>query len=141
MLDIDQFKKVNDTYGHLVGDQVLQAIAKRIEKNLRKPDFSGRYGGEEFVVLLPETGVVAAQQAAERIRITIAKKPIATTKGAVPVTISLGVASTQVNLDMQVEQILDMADQALFAAKKSGRNRVAVWRESGIHEVLPLSIE
>jgi diguanylate cyclase (GGDEF)-like protein/PAS domain S-box-containing protein len=140
MLDIDRFKRVNDTYGHLVGDHVLQAITKRIQKNLRKPDINGRYGGEEFVILLPETGILSAQQAAERIRVTIADRPVATSKGLIPVTISLGVASVQGTEIREVERLLDMADQALYAAKEAGRNRVGVWRMSGMHEILPLNI-
>ncbi len=140
MLDIDNFKEVNDQYGHLVGDQILQAIAKRINNNLRTPDVGGRYGGEEFVILLPETGILAAQQAAERIRITVTDMPIATTKGPVAVSISLGVAGIQGVRTLKIEKLLDMADQALYAAKGAGRNRVAVWRESGIHEILPIVI-
>ncbi len=140
MLDIDNFKDVNDQHGHLVGDQVLQAIAKRIANNLRTPDLGGRYGGEEFVILLPETGILAAQQAAERIRLTVADMPIATTKGPVTVSISLGVAGIQGLRTLKIEKLLDMADQALYAAKGAGRNRVAVWRDSGIHEILPMVI-
>jgi diguanylate cyclase (GGDEF)-like protein len=139
MLDIDWFKQINDTHGHLVGDQVLQAIARRIEKNLRKPDIGGRYGGEEFIILLPETGIIAAQQAAERIRVTVSNQPIATTKGVIPVTISLGVSGIQGGHGLIAEKLMDMADQAMYAAKRAGRDRVAVWREGGIHEILPLS--
>lgn len=140
MLDIDRFKLVNDTYGHLMGDHVLQAIARRIEKSLRKPDIYARLGGEEFVILLPETGALSAQQAAERIRLTIADQPIATAKGPILITISLGVASIHGEQISEVEKLLDMADQALYAAKSAGRNRVGVWRVSGIHEILSISV-
>lgn len=127
MIDIDHFKSVNDTYGHSVGDEVLCAISKRILEGLRQSDIAGRYGGEEFALVLPETDIAsAAETVAERLRDTIASRPIDTTEGPLHVTISVGVAG----VDMPHENLLDAltrADTGLYAAKHAGRNRVIPW--------------
>lgn len=123
MLDIDRFKRVNDTYGHTVGDQILQGVAKSCRQELRKVDVVGRYGGDEFVILLPENDLAAARQVAERLRKSIAQRQLTTAKGSATVTASLGVATVDCE-ETTLEQLLSRADQALYAAKKGGRDRV-----------------
>jgi diguanylate cyclase (GGDEF)-like protein len=123
MLDIDEFKRVNDTYGHAIGDQVLQGVAECCRQELRGVDVLGRYGGDEFAAVLPETGLPAACQVAERLRKSIAQRPLDTKAGQVTVTVSLGVAVLD-DEHLAPETLLDHADQALYVAKQSGRNRV-----------------
>lgn len=121
MLDIDFFKHVNDTYGHDVGDKVLVAISSSILQTLRNIDIVGRWGGEEFVMLLPTANLTIATQIANNIRTTIEKKKIDVTEG---VTVSLGV--TQIQKDDTLQRALKRADNALYIAKESGRNCVKV---------------
>ena len=126
MMDIDHFKRVNDTYGHAIGDQVLQGWARVIKSSLRQVDILARYGGEEFVILLPETPIDEALRTAERLRISASDATLPTRVGNMSVTISLGV----VNLDdscRNLEELLDRSDQALYASKRTGRNRVSRW--------------
>ena len=123
MLDIDEFKRVNDTYGHAIGDQVLQGVAECCRQELRGVDVLGRYGGDEFAAVLPETGLPAACQVAERLRGSIAQRALDTKAGQVTVTVSLGVAVLD-DEHLAPETLLDHADQALYVAKQSGRNRV-----------------
>ncbi len=123
MMDIDHFKQVNDTRGHAIGDQVLQQIAEYCRQELRETDVVGRYGGDEFVILLPESDPVAAAQVAERLRWCIGGKPLNTTTGPVAVTISLGIAALD-DENRTLEALLSCADQALYDAKQGGRNRV-----------------
>ncbi|MBC8492163.1 MAG: diguanylate cyclase [Chloroflexi bacterium] len=125
MLDVDHFKQVNDTYGHAAGDQVLRAVAERCGDNIRDIDILGRYGGEEFAIILPATDLTVAQIAAERLRRCIADVPVPTDKGDLTVTISLGVASSAQD-DEDVAALLNRADAAMYAAKQAGRNRVVV---------------
>ncbi len=123
MLDVDHFKHVNDTYGHAVGDMVLQQVARIIAQSVRTMDGVGRVGGEEFAVLLPETGSAAAMGVLERIRQAVAVHEMVTEHGQrVQVTVSAGVAVWQGEEDG--ESILRRADAALYAAKSAGRNRV-----------------
>jgi diguanylate cyclase (GGDEF)-like protein len=123
MLDIDHFKRVNDTYGHAAGDQVLAEVAQRLRTSARHTDLIGRYGGEEFVLLLPETELPGAELLAERLRRAIAGAPMATSGGPLSISASLGVAATQPNV-RDAAALIDQADQALYAAKQAGRNRV-----------------
>lgn len=123
MLDIDHFKQVNDTYGHAIGDQVLQVVAEGCRQATRVVDVLGRYGGEEFVIILPETDLVATCKVAERLRQIIAEKTIDTEVGPVIVTASLGVSIIDDECS-KLETLLAGADQALYVAKRSGRNRV-----------------
>jgi diguanylate cyclase (GGDEF)-like protein len=125
MLDIDHFKKVNDTYGHQAGDQILQGFAGRCLKAVREGDMVGRYGGEEIVILLPETDRDLAVRVAERLGAAVAEKPFQTTQGEVTVTVSIGVAAQDENTP-HFEALIARADQALYIAKHKGRNRVAV---------------
>ncbi|MGQ9927242.1 MAG: diguanylate cyclase [Chloroflexaceae bacterium] len=127
MIDVDHFKQFNDTYGHLVGDQALRAVSARLRDNLRENDVIGRFGGEEFIVLLPETGNEQALQVAERLRGAINAQPIATDEGEVGVSVSIGVAScTFTRQPLSVEQLLKRADDALYVAKRRGRNQIQV---------------
>ncbi len=130
MLDIDFFKKVNDVYGHLIGDQVLQQIANCCRSVLRTSDIIGRFGGEEFVILLPETSIKLAKNIANRIRLLVLDKPIVTDRGNVSVTVSLGISSMEGDCDSRLEWVIDQADQALLKAKDLGRNRVVIWKEN-----------
>lgn len=124
MLDIDYFKRINDTLGHTVGDQVLQRVAECCRQQLRKVDVLGRYGGDEFVMLLPESDLTATCQAAERLRTGIAQVTLNSTKGTVKLTASLGVAATNPG-NLTLETLFIRADQALLVAKQNGRNRVS----------------
>ena len=125
MLDIDHFKKVNDTYGHAVGDEVLRVVAQRCKQQTREFDILGRYGGEEFAIILPQTSLSAATQVAERLRQSVAKHPIVIKDGHITVTISLGVAQAN-KATPTLDSLLDEADKALFLAKEAGRNRVQI---------------
>jgi two-component system cell cycle response regulator len=133
LFDIDHFKRINDTWGHLAGDEVLCEIAKRTLHHVRSFDLVARYGGEEFVVLMPETNLPLALVVAERLRLSIAEtlfKASGVVEG-IPVTISIGVATTLEQGDSPTE-LMRRADEALYFAKNNGRNRVASWP---IHEV------
>lgn len=125
MLDIDYFKQANDTYGHTVGDQVLQAVAARCQKSLRDIDLLGRYGGDEFVVLLPESDLNGARSTGERLRRCVAEIPVDTDRGPLNVTISLGAAAL-IDDYPHIAALLNEADAALYRAKNAGRNRVEV---------------
>ncbi|HTP05751.1 MAG TPA: diguanylate cyclase [Nitrospirota bacterium] len=119
LADIDQFKSVNDTHGHLAGDEVLKEISHRIRNTIRAYDILGRYGGEEFLILLPDTGLEDAKNLAERIRVHVKDTPVISGK----ITISLGVTAMQAQ-DQTVDDIIKRADDRLYRAKKSGRDRV-----------------
>lgn len=125
MLDIDHFKSINDTHGHAVGDAVLQGMVKRSLESLRQSDFMGRLGGEEFGVVLPETGLDAAEDVAERLRQHLAERSIVAERLAVPCTVSIGLAHLS-SQDGTIDDLLHRADQALYRAKSGGRNRVEV---------------
>lgn len=126
MIDIDNFKKTNDVHGHFVGDHVLCAVAEEIQKTLRQTDLIGRYGGEEFVGLLPSTSIEAAQIIAERLLKAIENRMIKVNETEVSVTVSIGIchiADANGSLDM----LLTQADQAMYYAKATGKNRVSQW--------------
>lgn len=125
MLDLDHFKHINDTYGHQAGDDVLRDAAKRVGQLVREYDFVGRYGGEEFMVVLPDTPADEAAQIAERIRRAVADSPIATREGGdVHATVSVGVATLGDGFAGQLKDVVEAADGALYVAKREGRNRV-----------------
>jgi diguanylate cyclase (GGDEF)-like protein len=124
MLDIDGFKRVNDTYGHAVGDQVLRHLAERCRRAVRDIDIVGRYGGEEFAIVLPETDLKTALEIAERVRTTIGDQPFDTDVGPLPIRISVGLALLGEGPGQSVEQLLDQADTAMYLAKKSGGDAV-----------------
>ena len=124
MTDIDYFKKVNDTHGHQAGDAVLIDVSRRIKASLRELDIVGRYGGEEFMLILHETPLDVAIRIAERIRLKIADHPINLTDLILHITMSFGVAKARE--EDTVETLVKRADDALYAAKHGGRNRVVV---------------
>lgn len=124
MIDIDHFKSINDSHGHSVGDQVISTIAGRLANGLRKSDIAGRYGGEEFAMILPETDVANATSiVAERLRVAVADTPVETAVGPLKVTISVGVAAVLKSGETLLDA-LTRADNGLYAAKRAGRNRV-----------------
>jgi len=134
--DVDHFKELNDTYGHLAGDLALKVIAAASENVVRKIDILARYGGEEFVCMLPETDLLAAQMAAERVRQAIEASPLEYHGKRLEITASFGVGSLA-QLGPQeaphediLQQIISHADDALYQAKASGRNRVCISRPS-----------
>ena len=130
-VDGDHFKHVNDTYGHVIGDVVLAELGQRLREALRAGDEVGRFGGEEFVVLLPETDCEEAVQIAERLRNAVAAMPLACAQveGGIPTTISLGIA-TYPNHAEAITALLDQADQAMYHAKQAGRNQAYTANEA-----------
>jgi diguanylate cyclase (GGDEF)-like protein len=128
-IDIDRFKPINDTYGHNSGDAVLRQVAAIIADNLRPSDMFGRYGGEEFMLILPETMPDEAVEVAERLRDMVAQTPLLIARQqSTNVTISLGIAGGR-GSELQVDALVDQADAAMYAAKSLGRNRTYVYRE------------
>jgi len=123
MFDIDHFKKINDTYGHLVGDEVLKDLAKLVKQSIRKTEMVGRWGGEEFILILTETDQNAAFAVAEKIRHTIANSNFNGLKETL--TCSFGI--TEFNPNTSLEEMVEQADKALYQAKNSGRNQVIVF--------------
>ena len=125
MLDLDNFKQVNDTHGHGAGDDVLREFALRLQRNIRGVDLACRYGGEEFVVLMPDTDIAISGAVAERVRAAVADRSFEIdTGGALDVTVSAGIAAIE-NTDMNPEALLRRADIALYKSKNDGRNRVS----------------
>jgi len=125
--DIDLFKRVNDDYGHLSGDKVLQIMAKEIQNRVRKTDFVARYGGEEFVIILPETTLEIAQGVIEKTREMICRLPFHFRDENIQISMSFGLAMFDEGLDQS--GLFERADEALYIAKEKGRNRVEVWQE------------
>jgi diguanylate cyclase (GGDEF)-like protein len=124
MVDIDDFKQVNDRHGHDCGDVVLQKVAGHLAQNLRNVDFVARTGGEEFVVILPETDLEGALQVASRLRLAVKENPIEAAPGLLSVTVSVGVSSGVITDPASHQQMVVDADQALYVAKRSGKDRV-----------------
>jgi diguanylate cyclase len=126
MCDVDNFKLINDTYGHLAGDKVLQSLAQMMIRNVREMDCICRYGGEEFLLLLPQTKLAGARIVLEKIRALVEQTHIEIEPGCtVAVTVSIGVADWEAGQGF--EQVLQQADAALYEAKGQGRNRVCQW--------------
>ncbi len=146
MCDLDHFKKVNDTYGHLSGDDVLKETSKRLLASVRSYDFVGRYGGEEFLVVLNNCNPAFALARAEEIRKSISQRLVPTTSGLVPLTMSLGLLISQEWGCQPVEELLREADGALYAAKAAGRNCVKIaspnpfTAEADLQTHLPLQV-
>ncbi len=131
MIDIDHFKTVNDTYGHFMGDEVLKSLAHTLVSSIRNSDISGRFGGEEFCVILPHTDINNASIAAEKIRKNVEKETIKIDNQEISITISIGVSSMQGGDN--IDTFIKRADDALYEAKESGRNRVCYYdKERGI---------
>jgi diguanylate cyclase (GGDEF)-like protein len=128
MVDIDHFKKVNDTFGHLEGDKVLCKIASLLKDSVRKKDTVARYGGEEFVLILPGAGLEESAMIAERIRRLVENTPMQIIGQAqINLTVSLGISNFPIHRPNSKEELVKMADQALYEAKEEGRNRVCIF--------------
>ncbi len=125
LFDVDRFKAINDTFGHAIGDQVIYAIAERCRKNLRHIDILARYGGEEFSVLLPETDLPTGYRVAERLRASIAEKPVETERGDVAVTVSVGLTTATEDI-RDLATLLNRADAAMYSAKQMGGDYLVV---------------
>jgi diguanylate cyclase (GGDEF)-like protein len=125
VVDIDHFKSVNDRFGHLVGDEVLVEVAERLRSSLRREDVVGRWGGEEFLVILPSTNRFGALRVAEKIREAVAASPFEVATARISLTVSLGLGDAGAGVISQAETLVAVADRALYAAKAGGRNRVA----------------
>ena len=131
MVDIDRFKEVSDNFGHDTGDQVIRQIANVLLRLSRSSDVVARTGGEEYLVILPDTGLDAARVLAERIRFCISEHPLVANNQKIPVTVSLGVASALGEVDLDI--LTAEADRAMYLAKRGGRNRVASVENKPIH--------
>ncbi len=130
MLDIDHFKNVNDQYGHKAGDTVLAAVAANIKNSLRGSDVAGRYGGEEFVILVSGASTDQCMRIAERIRLVVAQQEIQIDRAVVHVTISLGLVYITPDRELSLDDLINYADQAMYLAKQQGRNRVVTWQQN-----------
>jgi diguanylate cyclase (GGDEF)-like protein len=124
MFDLDNFKKINDTYGHLCGDHVLKDLCRRLRPRIRREDLLARYGGEEFACVLPDTQYHGVMAFAESLRMIVAREPIRWEQHALPVTISLGVAVMDPRAAITAQELIKKADERLYDAKRQGRNRV-----------------
>jgi diguanylate cyclase (GGDEF)-like protein len=134
--DLDYFKKVNDTYGHAVGDEVLKSVSQIFQQSIRSTDLAARYGGEEFALMLPETNLDDAVAFAEKLRGIVESTPVETQTGPIQLTISLGVASVPHSRIHTAKELIITADKALYRAKKAGRNQVqAERRRDGLDRV------
>jgi diguanylate cyclase (GGDEF)-like protein len=135
MIDLDHFKKINDTYGHVIGDFVLRHVAGRIKAAVRDFDMVGRFGGEEFVIIMADTNLQVAQNIAERVRQVVMDTPLHLKEFSIQITISLGVAMLMEG--ERKEALLERADAAMYEAKKAGRNRVRIAVSGGGSGNLP----
>lgn len=130
MFDIDFFKRINDSYGHLFGDRVLKEMVWRCRENIRQVDIFARYGGDEFAILLPETGLQRSKQLADRLCANFQNRPLSIDKHQISITLSMGVASMPGNDGLALDILLNHADEALYVAKEKGRSRVSAWEET-----------
>jgi len=136
MVDIDFFKKVNDTYGHAVGDEVLKAVSRMFQQSIRSTDLAARYGGEEFAVMMPETELQDAITFAEKIRSLVEAAEVPTAAGPLRITVSIGVSTVPHTRIRTAHEVVVAADRALYRAKKNGRNQVqAERRREGLARV------
>lgn len=129
VIDLDHFKKINDTYGHMGGDEVLREVSRRLKGCMRETDFIGRYGGEEIVVILAETSAENAVETADKIRTKVEEAPVSFNDLAIPVTASLGLSLMR-DEHANYEEIFSEADEALYVSKKEGRNRVSLYKHA-----------
>lgn len=127
MLDIDNFKNINDTYGHGGGDEAIYQFALRIRATLRQSDLLGRYGGDEFLIVSPETDQKSAQRAADRIRASVTGLPIQLKDGSLSLTTSIGLTTNEKDYGLALITLVEQADAALYAAKEAGRDRIQVY--------------
>jgi diguanylate cyclase (GGDEF)-like protein len=137
MFDIDRFKKINDTYGHVAGDRVLVSITHQISANFRQSDVACRYGGDEFLVLLMGMDEEGAHRVSERLREIIAASPVSFGNARIPVTISGGIATATGDDAVSLESLIERADRALYAAKQAGRDRIMLDPASAVASSVP----
>jgi diguanylate cyclase (GGDEF)-like protein len=137
MVDIDHFKKVNDTFGHTEGDQVLCKISSLLKTSVRKKDTVARYGGEEFILILPETGLGEASMIAERIRKLVESTPFEIANARINLTVSMGISNFPSHRAKSKEELVKMADQALYDAKRGGRNKVCIFTGKSVQWTVP----
>jgi len=128
--DLDHFKSVNDTHGHLAGDAVLGEVAEKMTNSMRPYDSLGRYGGEEFMMVVPGCDSNTSREVAERLRSMLSQSPLVTREGTFHVTMSFGVASCHQHREWDESSVIRAADRALYRAKEMGRNRVEEWSEA-----------
>ncbi|MRS05870.1 GGDEF domain-containing protein, partial [bacterium] len=128
MIDIDHFKVINDQFGHLAGDQILKMVARQLETFLREVDILGRFGGEEFVVLMPETTLEQSISVANRLLRLFTDARFEVHEKIVQITVSIGIAAFEDGVP--IDRLVDRADKAMQFAKKEGRNRIAIWDET-----------
>jgi diguanylate cyclase (GGDEF)-like protein len=129
MVDIDHFKRVNDTFGHTEGDRVLCEIASLLKTSVRKKDTVARYGGEEFILILPEAGLEESSMISERIRRLVENTPFEVGQAQINLTVSLGISNFPSHQARTKEELIKMADLALYDAKRGGRNRVSIFNQ------------
>jgi diguanylate cyclase (GGDEF)-like protein len=137
MVDIDLFKKVNDTFGHTEGDQVLCKISSLLKTSVRKKDTVARYGGEEFILILPEAGLEESFVIAERIRRLVESTPFEIGQAQVNLTLSMGISNFPSHRAKSKEELIKMADQALYDAKRGGRNKVCIFAGKSAQWTVP----
>jgi two-component system, cell cycle response regulator len=130
MIDIDHFKRVNDLYGHTIGDKVLSEVARRMASMARTYEAIGRYGGEEFLIVLSGCDAIGAGKMAERVRCAVAAEDYNVQGVKIPITVSVGVASSCTCAESSPQQLIEMADTAMYRAKLAGRNRVELAAEA-----------
>jgi len=135
IIDLDHFKKVNDTYGHPCGDGVLKEVAKRLKRQLRETDVVARYGGEEFAVLLPQTDLPGGHVIAEGLRTRVEKEAFEFGSTRVNITCSIGLASLEKHQPKLPQDLLQFADQALYQSKNLGRNRTVVYSSEAVYTI------
>jgi two-component system cell cycle response regulator len=135
IVDLDFFKKVNDGYGHAVGDEVLKGVSRLFQESIRSTDVAARYGGEEFALMLPETELPDAIAFAEKIRTLVEETPIVTQAGTIAVTVSVGVGTIPHTLIHHAKELIVAADKALYRAKRNGRNQVQAERREDTNRV------
>jgi diguanylate cyclase (GGDEF)-like protein len=138
--DLDHFKSVNDKFGHLVGDDVLKEVSRRLLASIRSYDFVGRYGGEEFLIVSTNCNSNSAMARAEEIRIAIAESPVQTQAGALPVTMSLGVLLSHEWGARPMQELMQEADVALYAAKAAGRNCIRMAKPDAAQEIAAVTV-
>jgi diguanylate cyclase (GGDEF)-like protein len=137
MIDLDEFKEVNDTWGHAIGDQVLVGVAERLSRNVREVDLLARLGGDEFAILLPETDLPTGVKVAERLRQLLAETPIMTDREMVSISVSIGIARLSTQTE-DLSSLIDHADVGLYEAKQNGRNRVKIYPPNGVESASPI---
>lgn len=137
MVDIDYFKKVNDTFGHTEGDRVLCNISSLLKNSIRKKDTVARYGGEEFILILPEAGLEESFMIAERIRRLVETTPFEVGQAQVHLTVSMGISNFPSHRAKSKEELIKMADQALYDAKRGGRNKVCIFSGKSAQWTVP----